>query len=807
MIKNYLKISFRFLLKNKTFSFINIAGLAIGTVCCLYILLYVQQQYSYDKHHPQAENIYRITSALKLPGDKHVNASSSPPIAPALKNDFAEVEQFTRVVPSLGVSQYLIHYNEKSLSEKSVVFVDSTFFDIFGYHFIYGNPAKALVEPYSLVLNKTLAEKIFGNEDPIGKQIELDYSYGKDKYTVQGVFDESLGKSHINARIFITMNGGGMGRYARKDDSWAGNNFAYSYLKLKPNAKASALESKLPAFLNKYGQEQLKALGMEKQLHLQPIISIHTTKGFELEMDKIANPAFLNILILIAVLIQLIACINFMNLSTASSSMRAKEVGVRKVVGAGKFQLMKQFITESILLSLIGVLISIPLLLVLLPYLNQITQSDISLSIISEYRMWLVLAALVIFTGFIAGSYPAFYLSAFKSIKVLKGNFTNQISAVLIRRALVVFQFVLSVTFISGIIIIYSQLSFIKNKDIGFEKNQKLVFTFHTNDTRNKSKTFAEDLRQLSEIRAVSRANNYLSQPILNDWTFYRSGGDMTTGQVAQFMMTDQYFVQAHGIKIIGGRDFRADDSGRVLINETMAKKMGLNFATAIGTSIFSKQINQAPMSFEIAGIMKDFNFNSLHEVVKPILLRFNDKDQFLSNIIVNVRSTDYKSLLKNIESLWKKNIPEAPFEYSFLDDEVQRQYESEITLFRIMNLFTLMAIFISCLGLFGLAAFSAEQRKKEIGIRKVLGANIPDVVQLLSKDFLKLVVIAMVIATPVAWWVMSKWLQAFAYRVDISWWMFAIASLVAIVIALFTVSFHAIKAAIANPVKSLRIE
>jgi putative ABC transport system permease protein len=807
MIKSYFKIAFRFLLKNKTFSFINITGLAIGTLCCLYILLYVQQQYSYDKHHPQAENIYRITTALKLPGDKHVNASSSPPIAPALKNDFAEVEQFTRVVPSLGVSQYLVHYKEKLLGEKSVVFVDSTFFDVFNYHFIHGNPAQVLVEPYTLVLNKTLAEKIFGDENPIGKQIELDYSYGKDKYTVQGVIDESLGKSHISANIFITMNGGGMGSYARNNDSWAGNNFAYSYIKLKPTASAVALEAKLPAFLNKYGQEQLKALGMEKQLHLQPIISIHTTKGFEVEMDKIANPAFLNILILIAALIQLIACINFMNLSTASSSIRAKEVGVRKVVGAGKFQLIKQFITESILLSLLGVLLSIPLLWLSLPYLNQITRTDISLSFISDYRLWYFLAALVIFTGLIAGSYPAFYLSAFKSIKVLKGNFTNQISAVGIRRALVVFQFVLSITLISGIIIIYSQLNYIKNKDIGFEKDQKLIFTFHTDDTRNQSKTFAADLRQLSEIKTVSRANNYLSQPILNDWTFYLPGGDMSTGQVAQFMMTDQFFVQANGIKLLSGRDFRVGDSGRILMNETMAKKMGLNVETAVGTNIYTKQIDQAPESFEIAGIMKDFNFNSLHEDVKPMLLRFNDKDPYLSNIIVNVSSTDYKSLLKNIEGIWKKNLPGAPFEYSFLDDEVQKQYESEITLSNIINAFTTIAIFISCLGLFGLATFSAENRRKEIGIRKVLGASVSGITTLLSKDFIKLVAVAIVIATPVAWWAMHQWLQEFAFRVTISWWMFAIAGLIAVAIAMITVSFQAIKAAVANPVKSLRTE
>ncbi|MBL0023965.1 MAG: ABC transporter permease [Saprospiraceae bacterium] len=807
MIYNNLKIAFRSLLKNRMFSLINIAGLAIGTLSCLYILLYVHEQYSYDKHHLQGENIYRITTALTLPGDKHINASSSPPIAPALKNDFAEVEQFTRVIPSLGVSQYIIHYNEKSLTEKSVFFVDSTFFDVFNYHFIYGKADRALSEPYSLVLSKTLADKIFENEDPVGKHIELVYSYGKDNYTVQGVFDNSLGKSHINANIFITMNGGGMGNYARNNDSWAGNNFAYSYIKLKPGSKDSELESKLPAFLNKYGQEQLKALGMQKQLHLQSVSSIHTTRGFEVEMDKIANPIFLNILLLIAALIMLIACINFMNLSTASSSVRAKEVGVRKVVGADRFQLIKQFLTESMLLSFLGVMVALPVLWLTLPYLNQISNSDISLTFISDFRLWLILAALIIFTGFIAGIYPAFYLSAFKSISVLKGNFTSHISTGGIRKILVVFQFVLSVILISGIIVIYSQLNYIKKKDIGFDTNQKLIFTFHTDDTRKKSKAFADDLRQQPEIIAVSRANNYLSQPILNDWTFYTPGGDMTTGQIAQFMITDQFFVQANGIKILSGRDFRLNDSGRVLINETMAHKMRLDPEKAIGTNIYSKQINQEPESFEIAGIMKDFNFNSLHQNVKPILLRFNDNDPYLSNVIVSVNSADYKSLLKKVEGIWKKNVPEAPFEYSFLDDEVQKQYESEVTLSNIINVFTAIAIFISCLGLFGLATFSTEKRRKEIGIRKVLGASVSGIISLLSSDFIKLVALAFIIATPIAWWLMDKWLQAFAFRVPVSWWMFAIAGLIAILIAVLSVGSQAIKAAISNPIKSLRTE
>ena len=806
MLFNYFIIAYRNLVKNKTYSLINITGLAIGTLCCLYIMLYVSDQYHYDRHHDGADQIYRITSTLKLPGDYSVIASVSPPTAPAMKRDFAEVQQFTRVIPSLGIKQYLLKYTDKSWYENKVIFVDSTFFDVFKYQFIRGDHA-ALTEPYSIVLNKSLSDKIFGSEDPLGKKIKLEYSYGQSDYTVQGVVDESLGKSHIQSNIYITMNGGGMGDYARNNDSWAGNNFAYSYVKLNPASDVLALQNKFPAFLTKYGEEQLKNLGMEKQLNLQPVTSIHTTPGYEHEMDKIVNPRLLSILLIIAILIQVIACINFMNLSTARSTNRAKEVGVRKVIGAGKYQLIKQFLIESLVLTLLSVLVALPLLWMIMPYLNQITQADIPLSLVSDYRVWVMTGGLILLTGLVAGSYPAFYLSAFQAIKVLKGNFSNQVSAIGIRKSLVVFQFVLSMLLISGIIVIYSQLNFIKNMDLGFNGQQKLIFTFHTSETRNTSRTFANQLRQLPEIKTVSRANNYLSQFVINDWTFYTSGGNMSTGQNTHFMVTDQYFVEANEIQIAQGRDFRANDSSRILINETLAFKLGIKPETAPGAHVYTQQGDGAALNFEIVGVMKDFNYNSVHAEVQPVAFIFDDQDQYLSNIIANVTAEDYQAVLKKIETIWEQNFAGVPFEYSFLDDEVQKQYESEITLSQIINLFTGMAIFISCLGLFGLAAFSAEQRRKEIGIRKVLGASVTGLTQLLSKDFIKLVAVAIVISTPISWWAMDKWLQSYAYRVTLSWWMFALAGGLAIFIAILTVSSQAIKTVVANPTNSLRSE
>lgn len=804
---HFVKTAYRSLIKNRTNSFINIIGLSLGTLCFLYIILYVTDQYGYDQHHQNAKDIYRITSALQLPGENHINSAVSPPTAPAMKRDFPEVKQFARVIPSLGVSQYIIHFEEKAWSEKSVVFVDSTFFELFDYHFIYGDRSNALNKPYSIVLLKSIADKIFNTDDPIGKQIELEYAYGKGTYTVAGVIDESLGKSHIEANIFITMDGGGMGSYAKANDSWAGNNFAYSYIKLSPQSNPAVVQAKLPEFLKKYGQEQLTQFGMEKQLHLQPVRSIHTTTGFENELDKIANPSFLKILLLIAALIQIIACINFMNLATARSADRAKEVGVRKAIGAGQSQLIAQFLWESILMAFMGVVIAVPLLWTTMPFLNELTQVDIPISFLKDYRLWLLLTSLIIITGLLAGSYPAFYLSAFDSVKVLKGNFTNRVSVAGIRRSLVVFQFILAIVLISAIIVIYSQLRYIKNKDLGFDQNQKVVFTFHTNETMNKGSKFASDLRGLAEVKSVSRAAYYLSQPILSDQTFYKAGGSMANGQASRLMISDQFFAQANGIDIISGRDFRMNDSGKVLINQTLATRLGINIAEAEGLSLFSKQGNGDPVKFEIVGILRDFNFNSLHEEIKPLMIMCNDLDPYLANITVNTTSSDYKSLLSGIESIWNENFPALPFEYAFLDAEVQKMYESEIALSNIINIFTGMAIFISCLGLFGLASYSAENRRKEIGIRKVLGASTFRLTALLSYDFISLVTIAFIIAAPLAWWAMNKWLQSFNYRVMLTWQMFGLAGLIAILIAILTVSSQAVKAAIANPIKSLRTE
>jgi len=599
------------------------------------------------------------------------------------------------------------------------------------------------------------------------------------------------------------MNPGGFGGSMLTNTTWTGNNFAYSYVKLTPGSLAVALEKKLPAFLDKYAAQQFKSDGITKVLHLQPIRSIHTSTHYDVDLGHPVSETFLHILVLIAVLIQVIACINFMNLSTAKASGRAKEVGIRKVVGARNNSLVFQFLAESFLLALIGVTIAVLMLTFTLPYLNRITQADISLSVLTDYTIWLLLGAIVVATGLLAGSYPAFYLSAFKAVNVIKGNFTSHVSAAGIRRSLVVFQFTLSIMLIASIIVIFTQLNYIKNKDLGFNKDQELIFSFHTDDTRSHMRAFAEDLRHLTCVQEVSMASNYPGSATYHDWGVWLSGGNAATSTDQANLSSDEHFIRAMGIQLISGRDFQAHDSGSVIVNETLIKRLGLTAVAAPGTRLFAEGERQ----FVIAGVMKDFNYKSLREGVGPFMILYDPERDDINQLVVHVHSTDYTAMLGNISALWQKDVPATPFDYAFLDDKVHHQYQSETAMSHIINTFTGMAIVISCLGLFGLAAFSAEKRTKEIGIRKVLGANTGGIVLLLSGDFVKLVAIAFVIATPVAWLAMHQWLQAFVYKVTIAWWMFALAGLSAIIIALFTISFQAIKAAVANPVKGLRSE
>ena len=536
--------------------------------------------------------------------------------------------------------------------------MDSTFFDLFTYRFLRGDPGTALREPYSIVLLKATADKLFGGEDPMGKTIVINNKAGEEDLKVTGII-EPLGPSHIRANVFITMNSGLIGRIIRSIDHWAGSNMIYSYVKLRPGADPRELERKLPPFLIRHGGQEMKALGIEKKLQLQPIAAIHTTPDLEVEVSQTVSASFLSILSLIALLIQVIACINFMNLSTARASKRAKEVGVRKVMGAGQGNLMRQFLGESLLLALMGIILALPLLWILLPYLNQLTRANISLAAFRDYRIWLILFGLVAGTGVLSGSYPAFYLSAFQAIRVLKGNFTNRVSAAGLRRSLVVFQFSLSIILITGIVVIYSQLEYIKSKDLGFDAAQKVIFNIYT-DKVDRVRLMA-DLRLLPEVKAVTASNSQLGKRIMQDQKAYLAGGNMASGPDVEMMNADKYFIRTAGIHILIGRDFRDFDSGRVLINETLAATLRLDPAKAEGTTIYSQWGDGTAVSYQIAGVMKDFYYNNLHETVKPFMLVYDNDGPALCTIMASCNSAHYPSLLSRMAAIWQKDVTGVP--------------------------------------------------------------------------------------------------------------------------------------------------
>ena len=809
MLKNYLKIAWRNIWRNKSFSFLNIFGLTAGTVCCLYILLYVKDQYGYDAHHHDAESIYRVRTIIESRGetDKFNSATSSPPIAMTMKQDFPEVVAATRVQYFGDQGEYLLNLpdSDNSFYESKGYLADSTFFQVFDYTFLEGKPMHSLNEPYTVVLSSAVARKLFGNNSALNEQIVISDNRSSNLFMVTGVFDETYGKSHLQPHFIMTMNSVGLGQFIRTNNQWAGQNFIYTYVRLNPKADAAALQQKLPAFLEKYGTENLKELNMKKRLILQKATGIHLySRGITNQIDKVSDVKFLNLLLTIAFFIQLIACINFINLTTARSMRRAREIGVRKVVGAVKSTLIKQFLGESLLVSFIAVGLAIPIVLVLLPWLNNLTGSTLTADSFYSFNIISIVLGLALITGLLSGIYPALYLSGFRPVSVLKGVFSFKPSTVNLRKVLVVFQFVIALVLIISVIVISKQVNYMQSKDIGFNKSQKLVIPLKDDQSRRQFAVFTNEMAKLQEIKGTGGCAYYPSKSVLSDFGVYTSGKDMNSAELMKVNRVSENYFPAMGISVKMGRNLTPGDTlNQTVVNEKALQVLHIEKDKAIGTRLYSEFEGQRS-EYEIVGVTSDYNYASLKQEIKPLISFYTQRPAYM---IVNARSGDYQKLISEIGSIWKKMVPTSPFEYSFLDEDIQKLYTEEKTLKKISNSFTGLAILISCLGLFGLAMFTAQQRIKEIGIRKVLGASVTGIVSMLSKDFLKLVFISILIASPIAWWAMNKWLQDFAYKINIGWWIFLLAGSIALFIALITVSFQAIKAAIANPVKSLRTE
>ena len=804
MLRNYFKTAWRNIRGSKVYSAINILGLAIGISTCFIIMLFVQDEMSYDRFHLKVDRIVRVSFKASINGGKINESNIMPPVAQALKNDYPEVEEATRL-RRYGTQK--ISYGGKSFKQGGIAFVDNNFFSVFTLPFLKGDIKNALVQPNTLVLTKETAVKYFGNDDPIGKT--LLFGDTKDLFTITGVIDNIPANSHFHFDMFGSLSG----ISNAKSQSWMESNY-FTYLVLRQGDDYKKLEAKLPGMIEKYmGPQILQQMGMslsqfrtkgnELGFALQPLTDIHLHSESSSELEPGGDLRYIYIFSAIAVFMLLIACINFINLSTASASKRAKEVGIRKVIGSGKGELVKQFLLESILVTFIALCISSILIQLALPIFNELSGKNLQLGF--SIKPIVTLVSLGLLTGLLAGIYPAFFLSSFKPIAVLKGKLSTSTKTLGLRSSLVVFQFFISVSLMVVTVVVYQQMKFIQSKQLGYDKEQLLVLP-NSWALGNNEKIFKDQLlKDPRVVNATISAYKPAGESYNNNALAYPEGKDNQVMKTLEYKVDEQY-IPTMGMQMAAGRNFSTtytSDSTAMLINETAAKAFGWG-DNAIGKKITRQNSDKGKnFTYTVVGIVKDFHFRSLHEAITPLLMVLNPE----CGLIIRIKTKDTPGLLSSMKQQWADFHAEEAFSYAFMDDLYNKAYSAEQKTGRILNIFSLLTILVACMGLFGLATYTAEQRSKEIGIRKVLGASVIQVTHMLSKEFIKLVLIACVISFPLSWWAVHTWLQNFAYRTDISWWIFLLAGAAAILIALFTVSFQAIKAAMANPVKSLRTE
>lgn len=821
MLKNYLRIALRNLLRNKLFSAINIFGLAIGLTCCMLLLLYIRSELMFDKHHRQASDLYFLKSSgtSSAGSNKRDFVTISALYAPALKASFPEVQEATRIWENVVDSKTLLQVREhgkplRSFYETRAFQADSNFFNVFTYQFIEGSARTALLEPNAIVLSEPVARKLFGNSPALNRTISVGGNTGSGElFKVTGVYKDESHRSHIDARFILPLSAGWVGGFLRNASlNFSFNNMFVTYLRLRPGTDPAKLERKFPAFMEQYANKDLKSAGYTKSLSLLPVADIHLYDKVDMIVTPTTSKTYLYILGSIAVFTLLIACINFMNLATARSARRAAEVGIRKVMGAEKGALVRQFLGESVILSLIALILALALVAVTLPLFNQLTGKTLAVSTLLEPGIIGAFFALALLTGLLAGSYPAFYLSVFKPVEVLKGRFVNSISAIALRKGLVVCQFVVSIGLVLATLIIQQQMEYLRTRPLGFNKDQQIVIPLRTDESHNAYAALRQEILRSNLVLGAEGTGYYPGIFNASDFALHRLDQTVDEVQTVKTNWVSPGFLQMMGFELKAGRlfsrQFMGDTANRMVVNETTLRKLDIPLDKAIGHQLIWNRPgqDQKAETFEIVGVVKDFHFQDLHHPIHPYTF-FLGAGDYYNYLIVHVTTANMDKTLSFLNKQWNMVCPNEPFEYTFLDEDFQRNYHAESRTAAIVSWFTGISIFISCLGLFGLAAFAAQQRTREIGIRKVLGASVVNITAMLSKDFVRLVIIALLIASPLAWYFMHRWLGAFAYQVTISAWIFITAGIFAIVIALVTVSTQAIRAAVMDPVKSLRSE
>ena len=799
MFKNYLKIAWRNLLKNKGYAAINVGGLAIGMACFLLIAIFIKNELSYDSYHEKGDKIYRVIHHSNQDDYNDTWVWGNAPVGRALKSDFSEVVE---TVQFSGRSDVLFKYEDRSFQESNCFYVDPSVFGVFSWPLISGNPATALEAPYSIVLTESSAKKYFGDQDPMGKSIEGIGGKANDGiYTVTGIMKDVPSNSHFDFDFLMSMSS----FYQTRPEifGWWGYVDFYTYFLVSENFDQTVFQSKMPDFLKRNWPVEEDYY---YDLSFEPLKDVYLHSTAQRQPGIIGSLSNLYIFGIIGMFILIIACINFMNLATARSMERAKEVGIRKVIGADKKGLVYQFLGESLTMVLIAAVIGLVLVMLCLPWMREITGKPFFIDEILNAPTLILYGVAAFVTGILAGIYPAFILSGFTPVGVLKGVFRTSPHGASLRRGLVVFQFSLSIALIASTAIVYFQLSYMLNKNLGFDREQMLVLDFnYDNEVRESLETIKHTFLASPDVTSVSASRTVPGAHFPGAGTFIQTEeGKMELFEPSLYEV-DVDFVPHFGLKMAAGRaysrDFPADTISSLMINEAAVSYFGY----AQPSEIIGKRFSQWGKEGQIIGVVKDFNFLSLHQKVEPLTLRLEpNSSRYLT---LKVKADDIPHVLAEIRRIWKEVAPHRPFLYSFLDESFNVQYESDIRFRYLFSIFSCLAILIACLGLLGLATYSAMQRTKEIGIRKVLGAESFSIVQLLSKEFIKLVVIAIVIATPFSWYAMSKWLDGYAYKVEINVWTFVLAGIIALLIAVVTVSFHAIKASMANPVKSLRTE
>ena len=801
MLRNYLLIAFRNLRKYKAFSFINITGVAVGLACFLLIALYVKDELSYDRYNTNTDRIYRVTRTfLSSEGTPSLRlAQAAPPFGPLLKQDFPEAEEVVRTIESGG----LFGYGESRFNEEKIYLAEENLFRVFSFDLVSGNPNQALVNPFSIMFSRPMAEKYFGKENPVGKTVRFNNQYD---LTVTGVFEPLPAQAHFHPNFllsFSTFNDPRVYGAEQLRTNWSNNSFN-TYMLLKPGADPKRIEAALPEFQNRH----VPTAGGNKPstwsvLNLQKLTDIHLRSHTDSEVEPTGDISYIYLFSAIGLFILLIACINYMNLATARSAGRAKEVGMRKVVGALRSQLIGQFLSESLLLVTLALGIAAILVMLCLPALNEFTQKQLSVGQLLDPVFLGIVLGITLLTGLVAGSYPAFFLTSFRPLGVLKGQIASAMRTGKLRQVLVVTQFAIAIALIISTAVVYNQMKYIQNYRLGYAKDQVLLLRDFGDSTTN-YETLKQQLVATGAVRDMGRSSRIPSGRLLDSYDARTLKGD-TLAPVninLRALQVDYDFIPAYQIGMAAGRNFSrsySTDTSMVVLNETAVRLLGWTPEQAIG-----KPFQYGPAKGQIIGVTKDYHFESLHQQISAIAMILTPRQ--LNWLSIPLQG-NIPAGVQRVEAVWKKFFPERPFDYQFLDARFDRLYAREQTQQRLFSIFAGVAILISCLGLFGLSMFMAEQRTKEIGIRKVLGASEVSLVALFSKDFMKLVVVALVIASPVAWYAMHTWLSDFAYRTDIHWWVFGLAGGLTVLIALLTVSFQSVKAALMNPVKSLRSE